>query len=131
MVTKTISFDVRVSIDKLQGELDENYLLAWEILSSHDPNISKLDALLSEINQIYHELTSLMTTTCESYSINLYICSAYHKKYKERVIERFCVVYRLGYCVFGGRITQISNYFSNSASTVNFSLCSKSSSRRS
>ena len=45
MATKNKSFDVRVSIDKLQDELDENYLLAWEFLSSHDPNISKLDAL--------------------------------------------------------------------------------------
>ena len=115
----------------MQDELDENYLLAWEILSSHDPNISKLDALLSEINLIYHELTSLMTTTCESYSIDLYICSAYHKEFKEHVIEWFCVVSRLGYCVFGDSITQIPNYFSNSASTVNFRFFSKSSSRRS
>ena len=130
MATKNISFDVRLSIYKLQDELDENYLLAWEILSSHDPNISKLDALLSEINQIYHELTSLMTTTCESYSIDLYICSAYHKEFKEHVIEWFCVVSRLGYCVFGDSITQISNYFSDSTSTVNFRFSSKSSSRR-
>ena len=121
MASKNISFDVRVAIDELQDELDENYLLAWEILSSHDPDISKLDALLSEINQIYYELTSMMTSTCESYSIDLYICSAYHKEFKEHiVIEWFCVVSRLGYCVFGDSITQISNYFSNSASTVKF-----------
>ena len=130
MATKNISFDVRVPINKLQDELDENYLLAWEISSSHDPNISKLDALLSEINQIYHELTSLMTTTCESYSIDVYICSAYHKEFKEHVIEWFCVVSRLGYCVFGDSITQISNYFSDSTSTVNFRFISKSSIRR-
>ena len=130
MATKNISFDVRLSIYKLQDEFDENYLLAWEILSSHDPNISKLDALLSEINQIYHELTSLMTTTRESYSIDLCICSAYHKEFKEHVIEWFCVVSRLGYCVFGDSITQISNYFSDSTSTVNFRFSSKSSSRR-
>ena len=84
----------------MQDELYENYLLAWEILSTHVPNISKLDALLSESNQIYHELTSLMTTTCESYSIELYICSAYHKEFKEHVIKSFCVVSRLGYCAF-------------------------------
>ena len=71
MVIKNVSFDEKVFIDELQDELDENYLLAWEILSLHDPNISKLDALLSEINELYHELTSLMTTTCESYSIDL------------------------------------------------------------
>ena len=114
----------------MQDELDESYLLAWEILSSHDPNISKLVALLSEINEIYHELTSLMTTTCESYSIEIYICSAYHKQCKEHVIEWFCVVSRLGYCVFGDSITQISNYFSDSTSTVNFRFISKSYSLR-
>ena len=44
MATKNITIDVRVSIDELQDELNENYLLAWKILSSHDPNICKLDA---------------------------------------------------------------------------------------
>ena len=99
-------------------------------MSSHDPNISKLDALLSEINELYHELTSLMTTTSESYSIDLYIYSAYHKEFKEHVIEWFCDASRLGYCVFGDSITEISNYFSNSASTIKFRFFSKSSSRR-
>ena len=71
-----------------------------------------------------------MTTTMERYSIDLYICSAYHKEFKEHVTEWFCVVSRLGYCVFGDSITQISNYFSDSTSTVNFQFISKSSSRR-
>ena len=53
MATKNIRFDLRFSIDELQDELDEEYLLAGKILLSYDPNICKLEALLSEINQIY------------------------------------------------------------------------------
>ena len=90
MANKNLSIDLRVAIDELQDELDDNYLQTWKILSSLDTNTRKLNAMLSEMNQIYHELMSSMTTTCESYSTDVYVCGAYDKEFEDHVIEWFC-----------------------------------------
>ena len=98
MASQNISFNLGASIDELQDELDENYLLARKISSLHDP-IDKLDALLSEINKMYHKLMLLMITTCDSFFVGVYACGAYHKKFKDHVFEWFGAVFRLRYRV--------------------------------